>query len=418
MEILPFDFDVFWAETGPAHKNNPAAFPPVTSITDTQETKPPPLVWLLFGERRGDNAQVQALARMLGWPYQVKQLRWDAAYDVPPREAGVSLAGLDKTASDSLDAPWPDIVIGIGYRSAPVSRWIAQQGGNRALNIRPLNIRLGRPRTELSPYDLVITTPQYGLPAAANVRELALPLVAIDEAQLAQARARWLSRLTSLPRPWTAVLLGGPTQHMAFDERVAGEIAGKLQAFAAKAGGALLITTSPRSPESLPGILARDIIAPHFLHAWRADADNPYLALLAEADQVVVTSDSISMVADAAAFGKPMLIYELPWLGRSKKPGLVAGVKRHVRERRERRGMAGRPADPLDRFYDLLTRLGRARPRRNALEFTRRIYEAGIARPFDADRIDLDWRPASAARAAQQRVIEEIRALWRARQGR
>ena len=57
------------------------------------------------------------------------------------------------------------------------------------------------------------------------------------------------------------------------------------------------------------------------------------------------------MIADAAAFARPLLVYpELPWLGRSKKPGLVAGIKRHVRERREQRGMAGlsaRSARPL-----------------------------------------------------------------------
>jgi mitochondrial fission protein ELM1 len=412
MLILPFDFDVFWAETGPQHKNKPRAAPPVTNITDSSESSRQPLVWLLFGERRGDNAQVQALARMLGWPFQVKQLRWVPDYDIEPREAGISLAGLDRAASDPLEGPWPDIVVGIGYRSAPVSRWIQQQGGGKALNVR-----LGRPRTELSPYDLIITTPQYGLPAAANVRELPLPLVAIDEAQLAAARARWLPQLAALPHPRIAVLLGGPTQHMAFDDKVAAEIAAKLQAFAAKSGGALLITTSPRSPGNLPAILARSISAPHFLHAWKPDADNPYLALLAEADQVVVTGDSISMAADVAAFGKPLLIYELPWLGRSKKPGLVAGIKRAVRERRERRGMAGLPADPLDSFYDLLTRMGRARPRRNALEFNKRVYEAGIARPFDPGRVDTTWQPAPAARAAQDCVIAEIRALWRARQG-
>lgn len=389
----------------------------MTSITQSPETTnvtpPPPLVWLLYGERRGDNAQVLALARMLGWPFQVKQLRWAADYDVDPREAGISLAGLDRGASDSLAGPWPDIVIGIGFRSAPVSRWIVQQGGGRALNIR-----LGRPRTELSLYDLVITTPQYGLPPGPNVRELPLPLVAPDPAEIEAAAARWRRQFETLPRPWTAVLLGGPTQHMAFDDGVAAQIAAGLQLYAIKSGGALLITTSPRSPHFLPDVLARAITAPHFLHGWRAGADNPYLALLAAADQVIVTSDSISMAADAAAFDKPILVYELPWLGRSKKPGLVAGIKRYVRERRERRGMAGRPADALDRFYDRLTLAGKARPRRNALEFTRRLYEAGIARPFDPDRVDLGWRPAPAAREAQQRVIAEIRALWRDRSGR
>ncbi len=387
----------------------------MTSITQSPETPkdPAPHVWLLFGERRGDNAQVLALARMLGWPFQVKQLRWMPDCAVDPRAAGISLAGLDRAASDSLAGPWPDVIIGIGFRSAPVARWIVQQGGGRALNIR-----LGRPRTELSFYDLVITTPQYGLPPGPNVRELPLPLVAPDPAETAAAAARWRRQFESLPRPWTAVLLGGPTQHMAFDARVAAEIAAGLQRYAVKSGGALLITTSPRSPQFLPDLLAGAITAPHFLHGWQAGTDNPYLALLAAADQVIVTSDSISMAADAAAFDKPILVYELPWLGRSKKPGLVAGIKRYVRERRERRGMAGLAADPLDRFYDRLTLSGKARPRRNALEFTRRLYEAGIARPFDPDRVDLGWKPALAARAAQQRVIAEIQALWHGRRGR
>ena len=114
-----------------------------------------------------------------------------------------------------LAAPWPDVVIGIGYRSAPVSRWIGQQAGC------VINIRLGRPRTDLKPYDLVITTPQYGLPPAPNVRELPLPLVKADDGAMAKAIARWRPEFERLPAPRVAVLLGGPTQHMAFDDAVA-----------------------------------------------------------------------------------------------------------------------------------------------------------------------------------------------------
>ena len=120
------------------------------------------------------------------------------------------------------------------------------------------------------------------------------------------------------------------------------------------------------------------------------------------------------MIADAAAFARPLLVYELPWLGRSKKPGLVAGIKRHVRERREQRGMAGLPADPLDHFYDMLTRMGRARPRRNVLGLTQKLYQAGIARPFSSDA-DLTWEPAAVTRETQDRLVAEIKALWAAR---
>ncbi|HEY3145001.1 MAG TPA: ELM1/GtrOC1 family putative glycosyltransferase [Dongiaceae bacterium] len=381
----------------------------MTAITQSS-SEPAPRVWLLFGERRGDNAQVLALAEMLGWPYEIRQLRWQPDYDVDPAEAGISLAGLDRAAGDPLAAPWPDVIIGIGFRSAPISRWIAQQGGGRAINIR-----LGRPRTDLKPYDLVITTPQYGLPSAPNVRELPLPLVKATEAEMAKSMARWQPSFERLPKPWIAVLLGGPTQHMAFDETVARSLARDLESFARSTGGSLLITTSPRSPAGLKAIFEQAISAPHFLFEFQAQVDNPYLALLALSDAAIVTSDSASMIADAATFERPLLLYELPWLGRSKKPGLVAGIKRHVRERREQRGMAGLSADPLDRFYDMLTRQGRARPRRNVLGLAQKLYQAGIARAF-TPAADLAWRPMPVAREAQDRLVAEIKALWRARQ--
>ncbi|WP_119305025.1 ELM1/GtrOC1 family putative glycosyltransferase [Dongia deserti] len=380
----------------------------MTAITHPS-TEPAPRLWLLFGDRRGDNAQVQALAEMLGWPYEIKQLRWQSDYTVDPAEAGISLAGLDVGASDPLTAPWPDMVIGIGFRSAPISRWIAQQGG------RIINIRLGRPRTELKPYDLVITTPQYGLPPAPNVRELPLPLVKANEAEVDKAVARWQPAFEQLPKPWIAVMLGGPTQHMAFDEVVARSLARDLQVLAQRTGGSLLITTSPRSPAGLKAIFGT-LAVPHLFSEFHAGGENPYLALLALGDAAIVTSDSASMVADAAAFERPILIYELPWLGRSKKPGLIAAIKRHVRERRERRGMGGRPADPLDRFYDMLTRMGRARPRRNVLGLNQKLYQSGIARPFDPQTADISWRPAAVARQIQDQLVAEIKTLWRERQ--
>lgn len=381
-------------------------FPPSVIEITHPSTESAPRVWLLFGERRGDNAQVLALAEMLGWPYQIKQLRWQSAYAMNPAEAGASLVGLDIAASDSLAAPWPDIVIGIGYRSAPISRWIAQQGG------RIINIRLGRPRTGLKPYDLVITTPQYGLPPAPNVRELPLPLVKVNNAAMARAVSRWRPEFERLPKPWIAVLLGGPTQHMAFDEGVARTLARNLQRFAARNGGSLLITTSPRSPAGLRAMFEPLITAPHLVFEFQSGGDNPYPALLALSDVAIVTSDSASMIADVAAFEQPLLIYELPWLGRSRKPGIVAGIKRHVRERRERRGMHGLPADPLDRFYDMLTRMGRARPRRNVPGLTQRVYQAGIARPFDPEAADILWRPAAIARQAQDHLVAEIKKMW------
>jgi hypothetical protein len=48
------------------------------------------------------------------------------------------------------------------------------------------------------------------------------------------------------------------------------------------------------------------------LHRWRAgDPDNPYAAFLALADRVVVTEDSVAMLAEACRTGAPVTVAHL-----------------------------------------------------------------------------------------------------------
>lgn len=49
------------------------------------------------------------------------------------------------------------------------------------------------------------------------------------------------------------------------------------------------------------------------MHFWRPDqTENPYLGYLAGADVLVVTGESESMLAEAAAAAKPLYIYAVP----------------------------------------------------------------------------------------------------------
>src|SRR5690606_31608890 len=131
------------------------------------------------GERAGDNAQVLALGRALGWPTTVKQLRYDPDEPTDFKDRGASLIGLDRANSDALEAPWPEAIIAIGRRSVPVARWIRDQARTTG-GAEVLHVHLGRPRVNLDLFDLVVTTPQYNLPAAANVMEITLPVVSVD----------------------------------------------------------------------------------------------------------------------------------------------------------------------------------------------------------------------------------------------
>jgi mitochondrial fission protein ELM1 len=337
-----------------------------------------PSVWLLLGERHGDNAQVMALGRALGWPFEVKQLYFDPDCPIPFSKRGSSLIGLDVVKSDALNGPWPDVVIAIGRRAAPISRWIKDQSDGAAMTVH-----LGRPRDAYYNYDLIFTTPQYGLPPGENVTKLTFPITLNNEADLDEAAKLWESRLAHLPRPWTAMILGGPTTQLRFDRDVGAHLLAKAEAHL-NGRGSLLITTSPRTSLDVADLMQTQIKSPHFLFRWSRTEPNHYLAFLKLADAFIVTNDSVSMIAEAVDRQKPLFIYELPDRQRPTPTGLGNSMRRHFRIRRETRQLAGIAPDLIDVLYDALTRLGKARPRRNTAAFNQKLYQLGLARPLGA----------------------------------
>src|SRR5690348_1885825 len=76
-------------------------------------------VWVLLGERGGDNAQVLRLAEALGWPFEAKRIRYNWLNRCPNVLLGASRLSVNTRRSDSLAPPWPDLVIGASRRAAP-----------------------------------------------------------------------------------------------------------------------------------------------------------------------------------------------------------------------------------------------------------------------------------------------------------
>ena len=263
-----------------------------------------PQIWALHGARTGDNQQVSALADALGWAIEEKSLDYSPLCGLPHYLIGASLYTVKEPARAQLRPPWPDMVIAAGRRSVAPARWIKRQSGNRAKLVQ-----LGRPRAPLPLFDLVITTPQYGLPQADNVLSLSLPLQSpLDPKD--QILNSPFEELSELPRPWTGVLIGGSTWPFILDPRAASVLGRDLNRWVGRFGGSVLITTSPRSHPEVANSLEEILNVPHFLHRWAAGAENPYTAILQSADQMIVTGDSISMLADAVRSGKPTSIWK------------------------------------------------------------------------------------------------------------
>ncbi len=265
-------------------------------------------VWALLGRKPGDNAQVLALAEALGAPFEQKHIHARPWEIVPHLLLGPTLAGIDRRASSPLEPPWPDLVISAGRRNEPVARWIkAQAGGLVRL------VHIGRPWARPATYDLIVTTPQYFLPPASNVLLNPLPLHRICRAEVAKVAAEAAPGLAHLPRPFTTVLIGGDSGPFVLTAEKARRLAEGVNRLVAQAGGSALVTDSRRTPPEATRAFRDALDVPHQAWWWGQSgsrADNPYRAFLGLADRFVVTGESMSMLAEASALGRPLYLFD------------------------------------------------------------------------------------------------------------
>ncbi|MFM9842811.1 MAG: ELM1/GtrOC1 family putative glycosyltransferase [Dongiaceae bacterium] len=356
----------------------------------------PPVVWVLLGHRAGDRAQLLALANALGWPFEAKEMVYTGRHNLPNLMHKESTLTLDPPSAAQLLAPWPDIVLDCGKRSVPVARWIKKQSGGRTRLVH-----LGRPWGRFDWFDLIVTTPQYRVPPRANVQVNAVPLNRPLQSALDDGSAQWRERFSHLPRPWIGLIAGGRAAPYVFDAEAARRLGSLASAVAQKAGGSLLVTTSPRTGAAEAEALRAAISAPAFIHVWTANAaENPYHAILALADELIVTGESASMLAEACSTGKPVGIFDMP-----RRPGPLTSaidvVERLAGGHGGRASYRGTPQqqDRFARFYDRLIERGWFMPLRDF-----RAYQDSLIRRGWAYRLGEERQP----RARQpQRDMED-----------
>lgn len=252
-------------------------------------------------DRAGNIRQATALAGALGEPTRQLTLlprapwRWAA-----PRHLPGSGAAYGDDFATALRHP-PRLAIGCGRQAALATRLLRAAGAKV--------VQILDPRLDPAHWDLVIAPGHDGL-AAANVVTLLGSLNPVDDDWLAHAKASF-ARLADLPGPRTALLVGGPTTRAPFDTERFDALCAQLDAMRAESGGSLLATTSRRTPPDLAATLRRRFAdTPGIVWCGPADGANPYPGLLAWADRIVCTPDSVNMLSEACATRVPVFVFE------------------------------------------------------------------------------------------------------------
>ncbi len=330
-----------------------------------------PRIWVLLDDRPGHQTQAIGLADRLDWPFETRKLSFNWLNRLPNPLMGASLLSVDRQGSDPLAPPFPDIVIAMGRRCLPVARWIKS-----ASNGRSKLVHIGRKGvTAADDFALLISCAHFNMPHHPHRLAVTLPPTRVTGERLAGAREEWGSLLADKQVPRIIFLVGGETALHAFPAKHAVDLVARAEAATRALGGSLTVVTSRRtSPEAVAAM--QDAARHAAFHLWnRHQERNPYLGYLAWADGLIVTGESESMLAEAAATGRPMHIAPMPL----KQPGIVNRIKRRMTV------LASEHQDGAAGLCRALFNSGWITPSRDLEKMHALLYEAGLARPFDKE---------------------------------
>lgn len=295
--------------------------------------------WAITDAAAGNQRQALALAERLGLPvrHMVLEPRAPWSWFAPRRLPGGRLA-LSPAQRELFAPPWPRVAIGCGRASALFTRMLRPLADGNCHTVQILD-----PRLDPVHWDTVIA-PRHDQLTGPNVLTPLGSLNPVDDDWLADAR-RGFATLQDLPAPRLGVLVGGRRKGMTLDAGYGEALAAHLLATWRAQGGSVLLVASRRTPAALAGVLRhalRDIPGLCWIDA--DDGVNPYPGVLAWADRLLVTPDSVNMLSEACAVGCPVGTFATAPL-----PEKIERFHRGLREagRLTEPGQAATPVTPL-----------------------------------------------------------------------
>jgi mitochondrial fission protein ELM1 len=299
-------------------------------------TLPPlaPVTWAVTTGESGMTNQAIGLAEAVGLPVVPKVIHVPKPWRWLPTNLS-ALAGIEALrgpGSDGFDPPWPRLLITCGRRSAALAIAVKRASGGRTMTVHVQN-----PLIPFRYFDRIIA-PEHDGVSGPNVATSLGALHKVTPEKLAEGAARWAPVFASQSRPLVAVLVGGSSGACQFTPAEARLLADRLAALVRDRSVGLIVTPSRRTGAENTAIL-RETLLPLGAMVWDGAGDNPYFGMLALADVILVTGESVSMVSEACYSGKP--VYTIDLQSRNKR---------------------------LIRFHELMRERGYARPFQGTLE--------------------------------------------------
>ncbi len=201
---------------------------------------------------------------------------------------------------ECLNEPYPDILIAAGRKSVEAARIIRTKTQGKTFTVQ-----LQDPKVPPSDFSLV-AVPYHDPLRGENVIVTDGAPNKITPELLAKAKDHFAPLFEPLKTPRIAVLIGGKSKAHDITPIHAQNLVEKLLPLE----GSMMVTASRRTAEDSMGIFQKGL-AHDGNFFWDGSGENPYLGMLAWADHILVTEDSVSMMSDAGSTGKPVHIIDV-----------------------------------------------------------------------------------------------------------
>lgn len=262
--------------------------------------------WLLTEGAHGMISQVEGLSKALNVNFVHKKIVYNPFWSFfPPMISPVSknTFNFSNITEDSSIIKIPNLLISCGRKSV-IPSIVIKNYFHKKNNVKVFNIHIQDPKVKISNFDSIIV-PEHDQLKGENIIKSKGAIHYITDEEIKNARALGVSKNI------LAIILGGPNKYYSFSLEELREILNSIKKLFFNKVDEIKIISSRRTPKSIVNFLQEKYKGDSKIIIDSTLSRKNYVQTLAQAKKIIVTSDSISMLSEAATTGVPIYLAKL-----------------------------------------------------------------------------------------------------------
>jgi len=261
---------------------------------------------LLTQGMHGMISQVEGLAKALNLDYRHQTIKLKKFWNyIPPKFTPISEDILSEKFSCNAK-----VIISCGRKSVVPSIALKKKFGKNILNIH-----IQDPKVTLSNFDFIVA-PEHDSLKGQNVLTSKGAIHYLTNKELDSHENYLKSRINSQKNIVT-LIMGGPTKYYNYKDKVIDNIFLKIKKNFLDNNYQLIVVPSMRTPQNIID-KAKNYFNEDQIIIPNVDK-KAYLSSLRNADHIIVTCDSTSMISGAAITGKPIYVAQMPTIKNNER---------------------------------------------------------------------------------------------------